>query len=80
MIQVRYFARLRDQLGTAAETLDDHPLTLGELAERLAARGEAWAEAFAGPVLMAVNHEMAGPDTVLHDGDEVGFFPPVTGG
>ncbi len=80
MIHIRYFARLRDQLDTAAEMLDDHPPTLGELAERLAVRGEAWAEAFAGPVLMAVNHEMARPDTVLNDGDEVGFFPPVTGG
>ncbi len=80
MIRVRYFARLRDRLGVDEETLDAAPATLGELRDRLAARGDDWAEAFAGQVLMAVNHEMAGPDTVLRDGDEVGFFPPVTGG
>lgn len=80
MIQVLYFARLRDQLGTAGEEITDPPSTLGELADQLAARGGDWAEVFAGKVLMAVNQEMAQRDAPLTDGDEVGFFPPVTGG
>lgn len=82
MIQVLYFASLRDRLGTAGEELNDLPATVGELREQLASRGGAWQEALAGerPVLCAVNQEMADNATALDDGDEVGFFPPVTGG
>lgn len=80
MIQVRYFARLRDQLGTAGEEMADYPSTVGELAANLAARGGDWAEALGGTVLMAVNQEMVGPDAPLKEGDEVAFLPPVTGG
>lgn len=86
MIRVLYFAQLREQVGTAAESLpgDQAPLTVADLAGRLAARGGAWATAFEferGPVLLsAVNQSMAGPDTAIQDGDEVAFFPPVTGG
>lgn len=80
MIKVLYFARLRDQLGSAGEEMAEAPATLGELVEALVARGGDWAEAFSGTVLMAVNQEMAGRDTPIADGDEVGFFPPVTGG
>ncbi|RMG32786.1 MAG: molybdopterin converting factor subunit 1 [Gammaproteobacteria bacterium] len=80
MIQVRYFARLRDQLGSPGEEMNEFPPTIGELAERLAARGGNWAEALGGTVLMAINQEMVGPDAPLKDGDEVAFLPPVTGG
>lgn len=80
MIRVLYFARLRDRLGTAGEEIADLPGTVGELLDRLTARGDDWAEALSGRVLMAVNQEMADRDTPLADGDEVGFFPPVTGG
>lgn len=82
MIRVLYFASLRERLGRADEALDDHPDTLAGLRASLAARGDAWREVFTGaqPVLAAVNQEMAGDDSTLADGDEVGFFPPVTGG
>jgi molybdopterin synthase sulfur carrier subunit len=82
MIRVRYFASLRERLGTADETLAEWPGTVGELRHSLAARGGAWDEVFADgqPVLVAVNQEMAGPDQAIQDGDEIGFFPPVTGG
>lgn len=82
MIRVRYFASLRERLGTADETLSEWPGTVAGLRAVLAARGDAWHEVFAGgqPVLAAVNQEMAGPDQAIGDGDEVGFFPPVTGG
>lgn len=82
MIRVLYFASLRERLGATAETLSDQPETVGVLRSVLAARGDAWKTAFSGdqPVLAAVNQEMANDDTALGDGDEVGFFPPVTGG
>ncbi len=83
MIHVLYFASLRERLDTESENLAlDGAATLGELKKKLATRGGAWAEIFTGgePVLGAVNQEMAQDETPVNDGDEVGFFPPVTGG
>lgn len=82
MIRVLYFASLRERLGRAEETLEAWPASVGELRHALAARGGAWAEVFADGerVLAAVNQEMADAARSLAAGDEVGFFPPVTGG
>jgi molybdopterin synthase sulfur carrier subunit len=84
MIKLLYFARLRESLGTGREEmlLPAGVSTLGALRAHLSVRGEAWArEMAAGRNLRAaVNQEIAGPDTPLKDGDEVAFFPPVTGG
>ena len=82
MIRILYFASLRERLGSAEETLQDFPGTVAELRAQLASRGEAWDEVFAEDqrVLAAVNQEMASADRALKAGDEVGFFPPVTGG
>jgi molybdopterin synthase sulfur carrier subunit len=84
MIRVCYFASLREQVGLADEALE---LTAGVvdvagLRSWLCARGGAWAEALAEsrPVLCAVNQVMARPEQPIGDGDEVAFFPPVTGG
>jgi len=80
MIRVLYFARLRDQLGVSSEEIEATPATVAELIGQLSARGEAWASTFSGTVLVAVNQELADPATAIEDGDEIGFFPPVTGG
>ncbi len=82
MIRVLYFASLRERLGSAEETLQEYPPSIDALREQLAARGGVWHEVFAGDqrVLAAVNQEMAPADRALDAGDEVGFFPPVTGG
>lgn len=84
MIKVLYFARLREQLGTGEEQLEkaDDLATVGAVMERLKARGGPWAEVFGGdqPLLMAVNQEMASTGSALQAGDELAFFPPVTGG
>ncbi len=82
MIRILYFASLRERLGCTTETLQDDPETLAGLRAQLAARGGAWAEVFADEqrVLAAVNQEMAPAGQTLQAGDEVGFFPPVTGG
>jgi molybdopterin synthase sulfur carrier subunit len=84
MIRVLYFARLREQLETAAEELPAGPgtATIGAIADLLQRRGGSWAEVFGGDqmVLMSLNQEVADRDTPVADGDEVAFFPPVTGG
>jgi sulfur-carrier protein len=84
MIRILYFARLREQLGTAGEEWASGPdsATVAELAAALRRRGGPWADAFAPgqSVLAAVNQELAREETPVADGDEVAFFPPVTGG
>jgi molybdopterin synthase sulfur carrier subunit len=84
MIRILYFARLRETLGVAEEFLAWDPSwrSVADLGAALAARGGTWGAAFApGPTLLcAVNQTLARPETPLGDGDEVAFFPPVTGG
>lgn len=84
MIRVLYFARLREQLGTAGEEIPPEPdlATVGDIAALLRDRGGVWRDALdeRGAILVAVNQEMARPETAVADGDEVAFFPPVTGG
>ena len=75
-ITVRYFASLREQLGRGEDRLD--------ASETDTAAG-VWARAvpereMPERVLIAVNQEYAEPDHPVSDGDEVAFFPPVTGG
>ena len=84
MVTVIYFARLREALGVGSEELA-LPATvrdLDSLRKLLIARGGAWATELAGtkPVRAAVNQDMAQGDTRVADGDEIAFFPPVTGG
>ena len=84
MIRLLYFARLREQLGRASEELEasSELPDVAAVIRRLQARGGGWEEVFSSGrgVLVAVNQEMADPGTVVSDGDEVAFFPPVTGG
>ncbi|HJQ63632.1 MAG TPA: molybdopterin converting factor subunit 1 [Burkholderiales bacterium] len=84
MIKVLYFARLREALGTGSEeiALPQSVSTLDGLQRLLLARGGAWSEELAATrrVRAAVNQTMADGDTAIADGDEVAFFPPVTGG
>ena len=84
MVNLVYLARLRETFGVASEQIELPPSVrdLRELRALLRSRGGAWAEELADnrPVRAAVNQEMAHGDTLLSDGDEVAFFPPVTGG
>lgn len=83
MISVLYFAGLRDRIGTANEEMElPADATIGSVVEILKARGDVWADAFGGKtrILAAVNQEIARPEDPVKDGDEVAFFPPVTGG
>jgi molybdopterin synthase sulfur carrier subunit len=84
MITVLYFARLRETLGTGSEqvALPDGVRDLEGVRALLVARGGAWEQELAPgkPVRAAVNQAMAVGDMPVGDGDEVAFFPPVTGG
>ena len=83
-VRLLFFAALREQLGRAGEELDLPPMvtTVGALREHLRGRGGAWADVFAPTkaVRAAVNQAMAQPAASIKAGDEVAFFPPVTGG
>jgi sulfur-carrier protein len=82
-IRVLYFAWLRERVGTAEEELSPPP-SVGSVATLIAwlsERSPGHAAALAAPsVRCAVNQDFAAPDTPLRAGDEVAFFPPVTGG
>ncbi len=83
-LRLLYFARLRERFGLGSEHLDvpDNVRDLDGLLAWLRQRGPVWAEELAEgrPYRVAVNQDMAGPDTPLGEGDEVAIFPPVTGG
>jgi molybdopterin synthase sulfur carrier subunit len=84
MVTVLYFASLRETLECAREevALPAGVPTVGSLVERLRARDGRWSDAFAPGRAwrVAVNQGMADLATPLKPGDEVAFFPPVTGG
>jgi len=83
MIQLRYFASLRERLGIGDEavTLPDDVDTVAGLQRWLQERGEPWSAALADErLLVAVNHELTERVAGVRDGDEVAWFPPVTGG
>ena len=83
-IQLRFFASVREALGTSQETLalPEHVQTIGDVRAFLRLRGGVWAEALAeGRALrMACNQQMTDAATRITNGCEVAFFPPVTGG
>lgn len=82
MIRVQYFARYRETLGLDAEQLDwDASLRqVNDLRLRLLARGNQWAVLAEQNLMCARNQELCSLDEQLADGDEVAFFPTVTGG
>lgn len=82
MITLQLFARYRELLDTDHEQIpwDAGLQSVGDFRDRLLARGDGW-DVLAEPRLMcARNQEMCGLDAPLTDGDEIAFFPPVTGG
>lgn len=82
MLTIRFFARLREELGTDRLELPAEPgLTAGDVLKQLAGQGGPWNQLADGqPVMIAVNQAMARSDTRVSPGDELAFFPPVTGG
>jgi molybdopterin synthase sulfur carrier subunit len=83
-VKVCFFANLRERLGTGAEVVEipDSASTVAGLRLHLMQRGGAWQDVLGDMkvVRVAVNHDMAAANAPLNPGDEVAFFPPVTGG
>ena len=83
MLTVRFFARLRELLDCESLQLDlgADMQTVADVHRVLSGRGEAWAAALAEDNLItALNQTVITEDAELQDGDELAFFPPVTGG
>jgi len=84
LITVLYFARLKESLNYSTEEIDlpDDVISIVALKLYLAQRGETWANLFNGQqtIRAAINHALVENDAVIKNGDEVAFFPPVTGG
>jgi sulfur-carrier protein len=83
-VKVLLFANLREKVGTGVDVVDlpDSASTVAGLRLHLMKRGGAWQEALSDMkvVRVAVNQDMAAAAAPLNHGDEVAFFPPVTGG
>jgi molybdopterin synthase sulfur carrier subunit len=83
-VRILYFAWLRERVGTAEESVQppEGVATVGTLVAWLSARSPGHAAAFAAgrTVRCAVNQDFADPAAAVRPGDEVAFFPPVTGG
>ena len=84
MIKIKYFASLSESLGLKSEefSYSEDINTTEDIIQKMVTRGETWIDAFSGDnkILVAVNQEMGERNTTVKDGDEVAFFPPVTGG
>ena len=82
MIKVVFFAALREQLNCSELSLNNDKLTtVADLKAELARKNENWQQVFANNALLsAVNHDIVTNEQAIKSGDEVAFFPPVTGG
>ncbi|WP_408014989.1 molybdopterin converting factor subunit 1 [Sandarakinorhabdus rubra] len=84
MVQLVYFAWVREMVGTDAETLalPAHVTTVAELLDWLATRSDGHAAALAdrSRIRVAVDQQFAGADTAISGAREIAIFPPVTGG
>ena len=75
MIEIKFFASLRETLGMESTSIDAKTgITIRQIWEQVTT------EEYPVNTLCAINMDYAKPDDVVNDGDEVAFFPPVTGG
>lgn len=81
-ISIKYFASVREAIGSSSEQLQTAASTVAALRDELISRGGAFGEALARNQLLrvALNHTMTEESALLSEGCEVAFFPPVTGG
>lgn len=83
-VRILYFGRLREEMGIPGEMFELPPEVsdVAGLRARLMARGGNSAAAFASnkAVRFSVNQDLARNDTPIKAGDEIAFFPPVSGG
>ena len=83
-IELLYFASVREAIGRSTEIVSppERVVTIADLVDWLAARGDGYAEAFAetSKVRAAIGEAFADPDTPIGGAREIALFPPVTGG
>ncbi len=83
MINIVYFARVKEELGIAAEEIECpvDGMPVRDLLLRLAAQhGDKGAVLQENNIVVAINHQVADSSAIIRDQDEVAFYPPVTGG
>jgi molybdopterin synthase sulfur carrier subunit len=81
MINVLFFAQVRELIGCDSLQVEGDYATVEALRAELATRSDRWALALeSGKLLAAVNQTLVPLDHAVQAGDEVAFFPPVTGG
>lgn len=79
-VQVQYFARFRETLGVESETLDGAFATVDAVRQHLLQRGGVWDVLSEQSIMCARNQELCSLSEPVEQGDEVAFFPTVTGG
>jgi molybdopterin synthase sulfur carrier subunit len=79
-VQVQYFARFRETLGTESETLEGSFATIDAVRQYLLQRGGVWDVLSEQGIMCARNQELCSLNEPVEQGDEVAFFPTVTGG
>ena len=82
MINIKYFASLRAIAEKEEEKLDiENPITIDQLSDIISKAAPKMGDIIREKkVMISVNQEMASDDTIIHDGDEVAFLPPFSGG
>ncbi len=82
MITLKYFASLKSIAEKEEDHLDiENPITIDQLSDIIAKTVPKMGEMIREKkVLITINQEMASIDTIIHDGDEVAFLPPFSGG
>jgi len=82
MIKIVFFAALREQLDCSELSLPaENIATVADIKQALENKSEHWQKVLtSGSLLSAVNHDMVNAEHAVKSGDEVAFFPPVTGG
>jgi molybdopterin synthase sulfur carrier subunit len=81
MIKIQFFASLRERLGLANLNLEyNGQQSVDVVKNQLLERGDEWQLLAENNVLSALNQSVCQPNAIVNDGDEIAFFPPVTGG
>ncbi|MGH8418318.1 MAG: molybdopterin converting factor subunit 1 [Pseudomonas sp.] len=79
-VQVQFFARFRETLGTESENIEGDFATVDAVRQHLLQRGGVWEVLSEQSIMCARNQELCSLDEPVKPGDEVAFFPTVTGG
>jgi molybdopterin synthase sulfur carrier subunit len=82
IVDIRYFAWLRERIGTASETIETDATTIADLIEDLKSRSAAHEFALSDPAQLraAIDQDLVDFDAPITGAREVAFFPPMTGG